>query len=314
MEEVETPNAGGVDSGGAICAVVVLAGVTGRLATVRDSLGRNLIDLPRSADQTLLGSWCERFEGSFGETARVPVYVAVDETSPEPTIVARPGGGLRLHVNRDAESSRGTAGILRDLASHLDPDDHVLVVQASDLAWAWTLAEAGELRSRPGDVVLSADSDLRPAGFMRVRCGLLKRVPSVGFVDLKEQFLARNAGSADVHVLRSRSRKVGSLHSLRSYLTLIGLVDSPASDEKSPPASAVAWHADRAIVEAGAEVDPTAMLFDSVVLGGAKVGRRAVVVRSLLGPGVEVAAGEEIVDRLLVAGPGKRPVVRDVAW
>ena len=270
-----------------IRAVVILAGVTGRLAPIRDLLRRNLFELPRHPGRSLLAAWCERFRATVDDGSDLPILLAIDEKAPEPDVTSVRGVGENVRVTRDSESSRGTAGILRDLSGDYDDDDHIIVVQASDLACEWSIEEADELVTRNADVVLSADRDLRPAGFTRVRCGLLRRVPSVGFVDLKEQFLARCATSADVHVLRSRGRQAGSLHSLSAYLTLVGMGSNPSDGSL---ATAGTWRADRSIVEPSATVESTAILFDSVVLAGARVGSGAVVVRSLIGRRCDGAA------------------------
>ena len=59
------------------------------------------------------------------------------------------------------------------------------------------------------------------------------------------------------------------------------------------------WRCGFSVIEAGAVVDPTVHLHDSVVLRSARVEAGATVVRSLVSSGVVVAKNQVVTDQLL---------------
>jgi hypothetical protein len=270
-----------------------------------------LFDLPHTADGNLIEGWLTRFSTLLGPRERpLPIILTIDAAAREPLFQTL-GTNLALEVIRDTDATRGTAGVLRDVSRGCPDEEAVLVVTASDLGWVSNEAEAQALLGRNDDVVVSTDRDLRPAGPMRVRSGLLKRVPSVGFFDLKEQFLPRCHGAATFYVNRSERRSHGSLRDLRSYLSLVS--EQRPGEPDQAATSAEPWQPGRALVEQGAQVNRSAILFESVILAGASVEEGAVVVRSLIGPGAVIRRGAEIVDKVIVGADGERGN-REIDW
>jgi hypothetical protein len=131
---------------------------------------------------------------------------------------------------------------------------------------------------------------------MLIRCGCLRGLPDVGFVDMKEQGLPQIAGEHVVRVV-TRSRATG--HSIRNRETYLRALRSwyrPQPEPENPFAED--GRSSFALVEDGAEVDPTARIHDSVVLAGARVEAGASVIRSVICPGSVVPRRGTVIEEV----------------
>ncbi|MFW6059413.1 MAG: hypothetical protein ACODAQ_04490 [Phycisphaeraceae bacterium] len=281
-------------------AVVVLAGSV-RPTKLRRAAGRFVLELPVDEKRTVLDCWHDQVTAlaEYFQLERLPVRVMIDHSTP-PAHTRAWSGPAELRIERDPLEFRGTGGLLRDLVADYGDDELVLVVGAPQLLLEPLSQITDALAAVEGDVRLLADCDGTPAGLMLLRCGALRALPEVGFIDLKEQGLpliaerhrimvARRAGPAGVPV-----RTVGDyLDALRHYhrrLRGMPLEHGVLSED---------WQPAFAVVEHGATVEPGAVVHDSVILSGALVESSAVLVRTVVGPGGVVRAGESIVDRLV---------------
>lgn len=299
-------------------AVVVLAGSV-RPTRLRRAVGRFVLELPVDAERTVLDCWREQVTTltEYYGLERLPVRVMVDHATPP---AHSPAGGTRgapvssdgdriaLQIERDPLEFRGTGGLLRDVAADYDDDELVLVVGSPQLLLEPLSEIVDTLAAVDGDVRLLAEPDGTPGGLMLMRAGALRGLPSVGFVDLKEQGLPGIAESHQVRVVRRPGPSGASVRTLATYLDALrqyhrrlrGLANERGTLDE-------AWHPAFGIIESGARVDPSAIVHDSVILAGAVVESSAVLVRSVVAPGGCVPMGESIVDRLVTPPEPERP-------
>lgn len=290
-------------------AVVVLAGSV-RPTRLRRAVGRFVLDLPVDAERTVLDCWREQVStlAEYYELEHLPVRVMVDHTTPP----ARSSGGGRrdaatdngevvsIKLERDPLEFRGTGGLLRDVAADYDDDELVLVVGSPQLLLEPLSQIVDALAAVEGDVRLLAEPDGTPGGLTLIRAGALRGLPAVGFVDLKEQGLPAIAQSHVVRVVRRQGPANASVRTLATYLDALRQYHRRLrglSIERGPLDEA--WQPAFSIIEAGARVDPSAVIHDSVILTGAVVESSAVLVRSVVAPDGHVPADESIVDRLV---------------
>jgi exopolysaccharide biosynthesis WecB/TagA/CpsF family protein len=284
-----------------IKAVVLLGGAV-RTSKLTTAIERSILDLPLEDGRSILAYWQEetiKLRRMIGLDA-LDVRVVVDHASSEPTPPdAR--DGVRVLVERDSSSYRGTGGVLRDLATQYDDQDVLLIANAAQALLSPLCELTRSLAELEGDVSLVSHADGSPSGLMLVRCRALRGVPQTGYVDMKEQALPSIAREFKVnHLYQTRAtgmpiRTLGEYISAlqRRYRVSQGQVISsdPFAEEDHPTF---------ALAEKGAIIDPEARVHDSVVLEGAVVEAGAVVVRSIVCPGGTLAAGETAIDSLVM--------------
>jgi N-acetylglucosaminyldiphosphoundecaprenol N-acetyl-beta-D-mannosaminyltransferase len=286
---------------------LVLLGGTVRTTALSQSIGRSVLDLPLDEHSSLLTHWIGHADrlAAACRLEQLPIRVMVDRKSPDP-ISALPFNE-RIRVERDFAEYRGTGGVLRDIASDYQDDDLILVANAAQVLTEDLRTIAAAMEAKGGDVTLVSHTDGTPSGLMLIRCQTLRLIGKVGFVDMKEQALPLIAKHFDVRVLhrrrptglpvRSLDEYVGALKTF--YRLRIGMrpLREPLAED---------WRSAFSVVEDGAYVDPTARLFDSVVLRGARVEAGAVVLRSVVCPGGVVRKDGPAVDRFVTPEPEKQ--------
>jgi hypothetical protein len=278
---------------------VILLGGTVRSSVFGAAIRRSLLDLPIGDGQTLLSYWGQEFAQVCTKLGlpKIMVRVVIGRNCVAPQ---RPfaAPGIELGIERDPVEFRGTGGVLRDLAQEYDDDDLLLVAVATQLS-AEPLASRVERLWGGGDARLLAGPHREPTGLVLIRCGCLRGIATSGFVDLKEQALPAIAAR---HVVRAVSGG-GSSHSVRKWNDYLAALRHRhrTPDEAEADAYQEDWQPLFRVVENGAHVDPTAGIHDSVVLEGARVEAKAIVVRCLVAPGAVVRRGQVIVGRLVTA-------------
>jgi hypothetical protein len=293
-----------------IRSIVLLAGAVSA-SGLPAKVGRSVLDLPLSSSLRLLDVWRRR----IGEFCR-----DVDSRSPDWEVVILEGDAHvvpsvvewdsmpRVRAERDASGYRGTAGVLRDVCDGFGDDEHILVGNASQCPDEGLLQQL-VAESDPADgVTLGAAADGAPSGLMLVRCGALRHVPSVGYIDLKEQALPRIAATFGVRVVQSQGGVAPPIRSLESYLDAVRSWHRSASlrGVNSVSPFEERWRPAFSVVEAGAQVAESARINDSVVLAGGVVEARCEVVRSVVGPGGAVRRGARVLDRLVLGSDSAR--------
>ena len=283
---------------------LVLLGGSVRSNQLQSLCNRSLLDLPLDENGSIFNHWLAQ----AGELSRyaalesLPVRVMVNRNAAEPISAAAQYFG-KFRVERDLSEYRGTGGVLRDLAAGYADEDLILVCNAAQVLMDPLVAIATALDKKEGDVTLVAHNDGTPSGVHLIRCGTLKMIPEIGFVDLKEQALSLIAQQHDVTVLHCRRPTALQVRSLQDYIVAMrqyyrrragrpNVADPLAED----------WQPAFRVIEQGASVDPSAHVNDSVVLRGGVVEPGAVVVRSIVCPGGVVKKDRPAVDQLISAG------------
>lgn len=284
-----------------IKAIVLLAGSV-RPSELSRGVGRSLLDLPVEAGASVLSLWSVQAE-SLAELASLqalPLRVIINRSAPEPTVPARPSR-VPITVERDAADFRGTGGILRDAAAQYAPDDFMLVGNGAQVLTEPLSRLASELLASSGSVSIIAHGDGTPSGLFLIRCSVLSTAADVGFLDFKEQLLPRLAAEGHaINVIRHDHATGRPVRTLDGYLA--GIRAFHRMKKGLPPVQDSFdedWTRTFSVVEAGANVDASATVHDSVVLSGARIERGAASVRCVVCPGAVVRAGQTVADRIL---------------
>jgi hypothetical protein len=284
---------------------LILLGGSVRSNQLVSMCDRSLLDLPLDENGSIFNHWLQQ----AGEMARyaglesLPVRVMVNRNAPEPISASAQYIG-KFRVERDLSEYRGTGGVLRDLAATYADDDLILVCNAAQVLMDPLVAIATALDKKEGDVTLVAHNDGTPSGVQLIRCGTLKMIPDIGFVDMKEQALSLIAQQHDVTVLHCRRPTALQVRSLQDYIVAMRQYYRRRAGRPNVMADPLAedWQPAYRVIEQGASVDPSAHVNDSVVLRGGVVEAGAVVVRSIVCPGGVVKKDRPAVDLLVSAG------------
>ncbi len=224
-----------------------------------------------------------------------------------------------VRFKRDPLEFRGTGGSMADASADIDPDGMLLVVQAFQVFLSppgdvvREMLEASEREH--ADVVISTEPDQSPTGLMLVRAKVLKGLPTVGYVDFKEQALPALAKQGRVAAVRSSTTTSLPVRTYRNYLTAVRFT-TPGSAAESETATDPLLELDPGrpgtfcLIEEGATVAEGAKIMDSVILRGAVVEAQATVVRSVLGQGAVARSGAGYVERLMSGEARVRPIAR----
>jgi len=288
-------------------AVVVLAGGLSPSPLARTA-GRSVLDLWVASGESVLARWVSLLEGS-GMLRRGAARVIHSREVPTPM----PERGVEVRTERDGY--RGPAGAVADATEDLGTDELVVVIEANRYH-ACPLDEGlGRGEVVGADLVICCNADHSPAGVYLIRRSVLERVPAAGYMDLKEQLIAR-AVEADHRVAHVEYRRVCSvpIRTRRELLWAARLAQEiggarPAAD----PGRVLTGHRWTSVVASDAEVAPGATVVESIVMPGAFVGEGALVARSVVCPGGMVRAGETALDKVVRAeerAPMPRGTVR----
>jgi hypothetical protein len=281
---------------------LVLLGGSVRPSNLSRSIGRSLLDLPVEPGLSVLQLWeaeAHRLAQARG-LSQLPVRVVLDRAATQPV---RNGaeGSIRLSLEREAHEFRGTGGVLRDLSGEYGRDELLLVASAGQVLVEPLTGLADDLLATDADVALLGHADGTPGALFLVNCRILSALRDVGFLDFKEQALPRLAASGtSVRVVQRPVASAFPVRTLDSYLAGVrayhhvkagrSIVGNPFDED---------WLPTFAVIEAGAKVDPSATIHDSVVLKGGTVERGAVVVRCVVCPGALVEAGQTVAGQIV---------------
>ena len=311
MESSSRDRSQAIDRLGSLRAVVLLGG-TVRPSRLSSAIDRPVFALPLDKERSILDCWREQTAALGRQIGRpdIPLRVMIDRNSPEPRLTSASRPELApLQVERDPQDYRGTGGVLRDLAGNYDEDDLLLVANAAQVLTTSLFRCAAALAQQPGKIVVADHQDGTPSGLLLVRCSVLSLIAEAGFVDMKEQALPAIAKLHQVFVCRFHDATGLPVRSLAQYVEALrwyALRETGATLHADPFAENL--ESAFGLVEAGAVVDPSARLHDSVVLSGGIVEARATLVQSIVCPGGRVRRGQIVVDQVVApAGSGGKP-------
>ncbi len=262
----------------AIRQMLLFAGAV-RATPLLKAAGRNVLDLPLTADETVGQRWIAAHERLGEHLGSAPdLGVLIDRHSSKPASMPSD----RSSVEPDDVAFLGTGGVLRAAASERQG---LMLVATGGCVLRQPLTEVVDLLlGLDADVALLAEHDGTPTGIMLVSAEAMRAIPGSGYLDFKEQCLPKIAQTHRVRVAYASRGQRASLpmRDREQYLEALGVVHGGAPF---------------AIVERGAEVNASARMREAVVLRGARVGAGAVVARCVLGPGSVVTKGQVLTDR-----------------
>ena len=271
-------------------ALLLLSG-TVRPTPFSSAIGRSLLDLPVDERRTVLDLWRD----DVG--AGIEVRILCDHATPLPA-----GCGGALRAERDPFELRGTGGILRDVAARYADEDFLMVAGGAQLLTQPFTRVLDDFFGRRADVVVSSQRDGTPSSLMLVRCRCLRMVPAVGFIDMKEQALPLIARRHLV-VVRTYDRPLGlPLRTESQYIAALRWYHRRAAVGVGVESFDEDWEPSFSIVEEPSDVDPGAIVHDSVVLRGGRVQRGGAVVRSVVCKGASVRRDAVVTDSLIAPG------------
>jgi NDP-sugar pyrophosphorylase family protein len=285
-----------------IRAVVLLSGSV-RVGQVATRVGRSLLEMPIQQGRTIIEEWADQAAGLAGalESDSLAVRVLVDHQSRMPAAPPT-SASVRFSIERDPQQYRGTGGVLHDIARAYEDEDVLLVANGAQVLLRPLAELAAELAAPDADATIVAHEDGTPSGVVLLRCGVLRKISPAGFVDLKEQALPQICRDHRVSVVESATPTGMSMRTLSDYLQALRLHHMNLSNK---PIVNDAWaenlKSSFAIVEEGAKVHPGVRIHDGVILAGSTVDPGAVVVRSLICPGVRIRRDQRVVDRVMAA-------------
>jgi N-acetylglucosaminyldiphosphoundecaprenol N-acetyl-beta-D-mannosaminyltransferase len=280
---------------------LVLLGGSVRTTELSGAAQRAVLDLPLDHSGSILNHWLNQAAevARWASLEKLPVRVKVNQNAIEPSSAdIRHYGSFR--VERDLSEYRGTGGVLHDLAADYDDEDLVLVANAAQVLLDPLMAITAALVRKGGDVSVVSHEDGTPSGMMLFKCKTLRLIPPRGYVDMKEQGLPLIAQQYDVRVMRRRRPTGLPIRSLADYVQALRFYhrEKGGTNASADPLSED-WGPTFALVEDGASVDGSARVHDSIVLRGARVEPGAIIVRSLICPGVVVPRDRTAVDQLV---------------
>jgi len=307
------PN-GAIQKLGPIRAVVLLAGAV-RATALRKATDRFIMDLPVTAQKTVLDCWHEQLDDLAFELGldRLPARVMIDRSSN--TSTDRPNQS-RVQIEQDPDEFRGTGGLVSDVAKEYGDDEYLILANAAQLLLTPLPRLVEAMAQKQADVALLCDKDYRPCGLTLIRCGALRGIADVGFVDLNEQALP---AIAEKHCVKACCYEQPASMSIRSRTNYLDAIRTYHQRSNTPcqltgPPNEEDWRPTFGIIEPGAKVDPSAVVHDSVVLAGGQVQANAVLVRAVVGPQGRVGAGESAVDCIAASHNSKTALGRELPW
>ena len=177
------------------------------------ALGRSVLDLPILPGQSILGQWYSQAQG-LAETLNcqvLPMRVLLDHLAPAPEL-PRQTQRVPLRLERDRFDFRGSGGVLYDAAAEYGDNEYLLVANAASIVSEPLTALTRALASAQADISIHSLPDGTPSGLMLIRCGALRDIAPLGFIDMKEQALPEIAKNHEVFVMRRKGAV--SRHSL----------------------------------------------------------------------------------------------------
>jgi len=280
-------------------AIILLGGAV-RSTALSEAIERSVLDLPIDRNTSILDRWFDHATGlakAIGAN-ELTVRVIIDHTAPTPRPPTNKGL-VRMSIERDPLEFRGTGGVLRDTSQDLDDDDLILVASAGQILCEPLTQLAQAMADTHGDICIVSHDDGVPSGLMLLRCGCLRNIAAVGFVDMKEQALPEIAQTHVVTVLRRSERTGHPIRTLSDYIYALRIDQQQQSGSVDTDPMAEDWAMTFSLIEDPTCVESSARVHDSVVLVGGRVESGGVLVRSIVCPGGVVGRDAMVVDQLV---------------
>ncbi|MCA9295024.1 MAG: glycosyltransferase, partial [Phycisphaerales bacterium] len=260
-----------------------------RPSALVNQCGCSVLDLYVTQRRTLLDVWLTQLH-SVARGLPVRVLHGVHGPPPWP----RRAHSASVTIEREPQTFRGPAGVVADACRAMDDSARVLVVDAARLPAASLKPLLAAHARRGAALTIGCGPDGSPAGAYVATVESMRDVPSMGFVDFKEQWVARlMARGADIRTHRLESPGLPVLRTRCDVLRGLRQASGrPGFDELDAHGS---------IICAGATVEPGAIVLDSLIMPDAHIAAGALIVRSVITPQAVVKTGEDIADAVVSA-------------
>jgi hypothetical protein len=274
---------------------LVLLGGAMRSSPLSEATRRSPLDLPIDETHSIMDLWQAHaiVLAAHLERDHLPVRVITNGIAPMPSNEE----AISLSIERDPSEMRGTGGVLHDIAQDYPDESFIVVANAAQIFYDALPNLLTNLSATHADVALVANDDGAASSLFLARCGSLRVIPRIGYVDMKEQALPLIARESVVKVIHRPHATGLPVRTLKDYIRALrryhrrGPLKNAFEENWSPLFS---------IIESGAHVDATAQLHDSVVLSGGVVEAGALVARSVVCSGGVVKKNQFVLDRLVV--------------
>ncbi|MCA9291670.1 MAG: hypothetical protein KDA25_11125 [Phycisphaerales bacterium] len=217
----------------------------------------------------------------------------------------------RVRIIVEPAAWRGTGGILHDVTRDVPPESRVFLIESSCLPPASLRPLVDLVTPERAGGIGTTDFD-QPAGVMLFRRAVCDGIPPIGYHDVKEQVLpALHERGASVRAVRVRERLV-RISDRTGYLDAVAEWSGGTRVAADAHVDAAARLDGGCLLDARVHVDHGAVVHDSVLLPGSRIGAGAVISGSVIGPGASIAPGVRVV-REVVASPASTGVIAPVA-
>jgi hypothetical protein len=323
-----------------IAACLLLAGGL-KASPLAAATGLSPLDLHLLPETTVFDAWlmqCGLL--AAGRAAPLPVRVIYGDATPAPSLPDLIPPSLSVRTERETRQYRGPAGIARDSATDYPEEATILIAEGARFIAADLRPVIARHHAREAEITVVCNADSSPAGIFIARRRTLDLIPRIGFMDLKEQWLTR-AVTSGVHV-RVHRLPANQSHELRTPAQFLAAaaaarlarggsaagracaISGPALPGTGFPGAGFPFsglangHAnDCANTHAGigpmmgpggwasplAQIAPGAVVVDSVVMPGAIIAERCVVVRSIICAGAQLEPGQTVIDQVVRQAP-----------
>ena len=212
-------------------------------------------------------------------------------------------GAANVRFEQDPQPYRGPAGLIADLCSSYSDKDHVLIIEASRVLACDIEAMVASHFASGSDITVACNTDESPSGLYLASCAALRHVAPVGFVDLKEQWLAQASQSGmRVGVHRLSSPGAIPLRTRADFLVAASYVNEQLRSAQAMQDALMSIDIQSEhlrVIGRGAALGPNVSIRNAVIMPGAVVGGGAVIERSVVCPGAVIEPKAYVVEAVV---------------
>jgi len=282
-------------------AAVVLAGGL-KPSPLVEAAGRSVLDLFLTQESTVLDVLVRQLSSlPAWDGAPLSIRVAHNARVPAPWPETQ---AANVRFEQDPQPYRGPAGLIADLCVGYAEHEHVLIVEAGrvltcDIESMWL-----DHLANGADVTVGCNADQSPAGVYITRCGALRHISPIGFVDLKEQWLAC-AGEQGLRVRVYEFSSPGAilLRTRADFLVAARYLNNQFGSVAGRSTVGLTGHAagtdQLRVIGHGVAVGPNVRIDNAVIMPGAVIGGGAFIEQSVICPGAVIEPKVRVVNAVV---------------